>query len=143
MDAALIHKAVREGVIRGITVVGLAAIALIHLVDVPGKFTETPYLAWMYVALIIGCIAVAGALIRDADPRAFVAAAGLALSVIVGYTLSRTAGLPQASGDIGNWSEPLGIASLFVEGSVAATCAFALFERARERERMPSEAYAR
>jgi hypothetical protein len=34
--------------------------------------------------------------------------------------LSRTTGLPQANGDIGNWTEPLGLASLFVEGCVVA-----------------------
>ncbi len=38
----------------------------------------------------------------------------------MGYVLSRTTGLPQATGDIGNWTEPLGLASLFVEGGVAA-----------------------
>jgi hypothetical protein len=32
--------------------------------------------------------------------------------------LSRTTGLPSATGDIGNWTEPLGLASLFVEGAV-------------------------
>ena len=39
------------------------------------------------------------------------------------YILSRTTGLPNATGDIGNWSEPLGLASLFVEGAVIAVAA--------------------
>ena len=82
-----------------------------------------------YVALILGSVALAGALIRDSDPRAWAAAGALALSVIVGYTLSRTTGLPQSSGDIGNWSEPLGIASLFVDGSVVAVSVLALLGR--------------
>ena len=34
--------------------------------------------------------------------------------------LSRTTGLPNAMDDIGNWTEPLGLASLFVEGGVVA-----------------------
>jgi len=38
----------------------------------------------------------------------------------VGFILSRTTGLPNASDDIGNWTEPLGLASLFVEGAVIA-----------------------
>jgi hypothetical protein len=42
---------------------------------------------------------------------------------------SRTTGLPAATGDIGNWSEPLGMASLFVEGSVALLSAGVLAER--------------
>jgi hypothetical protein len=50
---------------------------------------------------------------------AFLIAAGLAASAAVGYVLSRTTGLPNATGDIGNWTEPLGLASLFVEAAVA------------------------
>src|SRR5207244_9384648 len=123
-------------------VVWRAGIALIHVLNAPSTFNETPYLGWMYVALILGSVTLAGALIRDSDPRMWAAAGALALSVIIGYTLSRTTGLPQSSGDIGNWSEPLGIASLFVEGSVVAVSALALIERVP----IPwaaSEAYAR
>jgi hypothetical protein len=123
------HEAVRDGIIRGLAIVGLGGIALIHVVDAPGQFEQTPYLGWMYVALIFGCIVVGSALLRSSDPRAWAAAGGLALSVIVGYTLSRTTGLPGSTGDIGNWGEQLGIASLFIEGSVLGVSAFALSER--------------
>jgi hypothetical protein len=54
--------------------------------------------------------------VRDGIART-IAVVGLAG---VGYTLTRTVGLPQAMGDIGNWTEPLGLASLFVEGSLVA-----------------------
>jgi hypothetical protein len=116
----MLARAVRDGVARTIAVVGLAGVALIHLLDLPGKFSETPYLAWMYIALIVGCIGVAAALIRASDVRAWAAAVLLPLGALVGYTLTRTIGLPQAMGDIGNWTEPLGLASLFVEGSLVA-----------------------
>ncbi len=125
----------RETVQRTLGVVGLAGIALIHLLDLPGKFGETPYLAWMYVALILGSIAVAAALLQHSDPRAWATAAALALSVIAGYVISRTVGLPGSAGDIGNWGEPLGIASLFVEGFVVALSAAALAERLPRRAR--------
>jgi hypothetical protein len=129
MNWKVVHEAVRDGILRGLAIVGLAGIALIHLLDAPGQFEETPYLGWMYVALILGCIVVVGALLRGSDPPAWAAAAGLALSVMIGYTLSRTTGLPGMTGDIGNWGEQLGIASLFVEGSVLGVSAFALRER--------------
>jgi hypothetical protein len=58
---------------------------------------------------------------------AFLAAAVLAVSALVGYVLSRTTGLPNASGDVGNWTEPLGLASLFIEGSVIAVALGAFF----------------
>jgi hypothetical protein len=134
-------QAVRDGVARAAAVVGLVGIGLIHLLDLPGKFTGTPYMAWLYVALIVGCMFLAGALIRGSDPRAWFAAGTLAFTVIVGYTLSRTIGLPQSGGDIGNWSEPLGMASLFVEGSVVGVSAMMLFDRARVLElgRRPAE----
>jgi hypothetical protein len=119
----LVH-AVRDGIARTIAVIGLAGVALIHLLDLPAKFQETPYLAWLYVGLILGCVLIAAALVRTSGPRARTAAALLPLGAIVGYTLTRTIGLPQAMADIGNWAEPLGMASLFVEGSlVALACA--------------------
>ena len=106
-----LHHAVRDGITRTLAIVGLAGVALIHLLDAPGKFTETPYLGWMYVALIAGCLVVAGALVRTSDRRAWAAAAALPAGAIIGYVLTRTTGLPQATDDIGNWGEPLGIAS--------------------------------
>jgi hypothetical protein len=126
---ATLASAVRDGIARAAAVIGLAAVAAIHLVDLPGKLDETPYLFWMYLALIAACVALAGALWRSSDTRAWAAAAFVAVAVLIGYTLSRTTGLPQSSDDIGNWGEPLGIASLFVEGSLAALCGAVLSER--------------
>ncbi|MEA2412216.1 MAG: hypothetical protein QOC77_2777 [Thermoleophilaceae bacterium] len=115
-----LHPLIREVAGRAVVAVGLASIGVIHLVDAIGKYGETRYLFWMYIALIVGCLVVAGAVLFTRMRIALLAAAGLAASAAVGYVLSRTTGLPQASGDIGNWTEPLGLASLFVEGSVAA-----------------------
>ena len=126
----------RDGIARAVGVVGLAGVGLIHLLDAPGKFAETPYMGWMYVALIAGCLVVAAELIRSGSRLAWAAAALLPLSALVGFTLTRTVGLPQATEDIGNWGEPLGMASLFVEGclvalSMAALAFGATAERAR------------
>jgi hypothetical protein len=125
-----VGHALRDGVARAAAVVALAGVGLIHLLDIPGKFQDTPYMGWMYVGLIAGSILTAGALIRGSDSRAWLAAALLPLGAIVGYALSRTVGLPQAMDDIGNWGEPLGMASLFVEGSLVALSAMVLRERA-------------
>jgi hypothetical protein len=127
-DPALGH-ALRDGVARAAAVVGLAGVALIHVLDAPNTFPEVPYIGWMYVALIAGCVLTAGALIRGSDSRAWVAAALLPLGAIVGFTLTRTVGLPQDMGDIGNWSESLGMASLFVEGCVVVLAGLVLRER--------------
>jgi hypothetical protein len=120
IDTHDLHPIVKEVASRAVVAVGLASIGVIHLVDAIGKYHETRYLFWMYIALIAGCIVVAGAVLFTRIRVALLAAAGLAASAAVGYVLSRTTGLPNASGDIGNWTEPLGLASLFVEGGVAA-----------------------
>ena len=117
----------RDVATRATIAVGLAAIGVIHLLDSIGKYNETPYLFWMYIALIVGCIVVAGGVLFTRSRAALLAAAGLAASTAVGYVLSRTTGLPSANGDIGNWTEPLGLASLFIEGSVVAVAGTALF----------------
>jgi hypothetical protein len=119
-ETARSGDAVSDGVARGVGAIGLAGMALIHLLDLPGQLSEAPYLFVLYLALMVSSVALAGVLIRTGDSRGWAAATVLALLVIVGYVLSRTSGLPQSTDDIGNWSEPLGMASLFVEGSVAA-----------------------
>src|SRR5207244_4859104 len=121
-----IESAVRDGVMRTTAVIALGAIALIHLLDAPGNFQETPYVGWLYVALIVGCMLVAAALVRTGDSRAWAATAVLALAPLVAFVLSRTVGLPQKADDIGNWTEQLGLASLFVEGALVALSAAAL-----------------
>jgi cytochrome bd-type quinol oxidase subunit 2 len=117
----------RDVATRATVAVGLAGIGVIHLLDSIGKYTETRYLFWMYIALIAGSLAVAGAVLFTRSRQAFLAAAGLAGAAAIGYVLSRTTGLPSANGDIGNWTEPLGLASLFVEGSVVAVAGAAFF----------------
>jgi hypothetical protein len=124
-----VREAVHDGIARTLAAIGLLGIGLIHLLDIPGKFGETPYMAWMYVALIVGSALLAAAFARTSAAWAWQAAAALAASVVVGYVLSRTTGLPQAADDIGNWSEPLGNASLFVEGGVFALSTAVLWER--------------
>ena len=119
-------RTAREIVTRSVAAVGLAGIALIHLLDSLGKFQETPYMGWMYLGLMLSCLAVAAVLIHANLREAWLATLVLPASAIVGFTLTRTVGLPQAHGDIGNWSEPLGLAALFVEGALIALSAYAL-----------------
>lgn len=127
MDA--LHGVAREMVTRAVVIVGLAGIALIHLLDSISKFSETPYVAWMYIALMAGAVGAGGLLIFSRSKLGFGAAAVLAASAIAGYMINRTVGLPNATGDIGNWTEPLGMAALFVEGCVLALSVAALAHR--------------
>ena len=118
--ARQLRAAVRDGAVRAATAIGLAGIAVIHAVDGVGKWSETRYLFWLYMALIVAAIITAAGVLFSHSPRWLLAAAGLAAGAFAGYVINRTVGLPQATGDIGNWTEPLGLASLLVEGFVVA-----------------------
>ena len=83
--------------------------------DLPGKWEETFYLALGYIAII----AVAAVLIERLTVRGsrldYLASAALSSAVLVGFVVNRTVGMPGATGDIGNWFEPLGMLSLGIE----------------------------
>ena len=119
----------RDAVLRAVAVIGLAGVALIHVLDAHDTFASTPYLGWLYVGLITGSLASAAWLLRGSDSRAWAAAVLLSTGAIVGFVCSRTVGLPGSTDDIGNWWEPLGLASLFVEGAVATLCTVVLLGR--------------
>src|SRR5437899_1349857 len=127
------HAAVTDPVARAITIAGLAGVALIHLLDAHDTFVQAPYKGWLYVALIAGSLVAAGALLRRPDPRAWASAIALSAGAFVAFVWSRTVGLPNGADDIGNWWEPLGLASLFVEGCVVALSSSVLYERLRPR----------
>lgn len=125
-DGRHIELIARDLSLRAAGAVGLAGIALIHLLDSIGKYGETRYLFWMYVGLMVSSLVVAGAVLIKGTRITWVAAGALAASAIAGYVINRTVGMPNATDDIGNWTEPLGLASLFVEGCVVALSGMAL-----------------
>jgi len=109
----------RHVVRRGITAVALLSIALIHLLDLQGKLDELPYVGVLFIGLIIVSLVLAEALIRTDDVRVWLMAGAVSAATMIGYAISRSTGLPGDDGeDIGNWLEPLGLASLLVEGVV-------------------------
>jgi hypothetical protein len=94
----------QHAVRRAMAVVGLASIALIHVLDLQGKLKELPYVGVMFIGLIVSCLVVAEALIRIDDRRAWFAAGALSAATMLGYAVSRTVGLPgDHDDDVGNW----------------------------------------
>jgi hypothetical protein len=120
IGADALAGAIREAAVRATLAAGLGAIAVIHAVDSVGKWTETRYMFWMYIALIVGCIATSAAVLFHRSYAVLLAATGLAATVLAGFVIDRTVGMPGATGDIGNWTEPLGLTSLVVEAFVVA-----------------------
>jgi hypothetical protein len=109
---------VSEQAARLLAVVGLAGIAVIHVLDAPDTFDGAKYIFWLYIAIIAGAIPFSLLLLQWSSRLAWVGAALLAAGPLVGYLLTRSVGLPGDNGDIGNWLDSLGLASMFVEVAV-------------------------
>ncbi len=112
-----------ESSARLLGAVGVAAIAVIHILDAVGTYESTRWIFWAYIAVIAAAIPVALTLTHWASSVAWVATAGLAVGPFIGYLWSRTLGLPGDQPDVGNWLCTLGMASLYVEASVIALSA--------------------
>jgi hypothetical protein len=132
------HKSTADDTVaRAVAIGALAAIALIHILQLPDAFLEIGYLGALFIVAIVGCLAVAAAMTRTSDDRVWQAAGGLAALILLCYVISRSIGLPGFTDDIGEWSEPLGLASMVAEGFLVFVTAAVLVTR---REPMTREA---
>lgn len=130
---------VNEPSARLLAVVGITAIAVIHILDAVGTFSGVRYIFWLYMAIVIGAIPVSLALLHWASPLAWLGVAALAAGPLLGYVLTRSVGLPGDSGDIGNWLDTLGLASMFVEASVLSLALTRLTVARHRAVRSPGE----
>jgi len=122
--------------LRASGVVALAGIFYVHLIGVSDKLSEVKYLGVGYILLMIGAamVAVALAVGNESHHRlAWMTGGALAAATIIGFTLTRTVGLPQSMDDKGNWGEPAGIWSLVAEGAFVVLAAFVLARGGRRR----------
>jgi hypothetical protein len=71
-------------VARSVAAVGLLGIGLIHLLDLPGKIKETPYLGVAYLLLIAGTLVASVWLSLRDDRRAWVLGGGIAFLTLIG-----------------------------------------------------------
>src|SRR5580658_8198702 len=100
--------------VRTVGALALIALAVIHVVDLPGTLGPIPLVGIGYLGIIAAAILVGGALLARA------AAAAVAVSAMGGYILTRAlpGGFLGDHGDVGNWRCPLGIAALSVESVI-------------------------
>jgi len=109
-----------ETLLRPAAIVGLLAIALIHFLDLFSTITAHVYIGVLYMILIVACLVAASALLGRRPRRAWMLTAAVAAAPFLAYVVSRSVGMPGAPENIGNWTEPLGLAALFVEFLVVA-----------------------
>jgi hypothetical protein len=104
-----------EHLARAAGAIALAAVAVIHVLDLPSTMMATPLIGYGYFLLIGAALASAAMLLTVPGPRAWALADLVAAGAIGAYVLSRTTGLPTDTLDIGNWNCALGIAALSTE----------------------------
>lgn len=115
-----------EAVLRATAIFSLLAIGAIHFLQVVATFEATPLLGVAFLALVAATVFVAAGFLTTPDRRAWLRAGLLGLAAIVGYVFTRTVTSPLDTQDVGNWSEMLGLAALFVEAGVLALSLYGL-----------------
>src|SRR5579863_9638420 len=105
---------------RTVGALALIALAVIHVVDLPGTLGPTPLVGIGYLGIIAAAVLIGGVLLARANWLAWAAAAGVAVSAMGGYILTRAlpGGFLGDHGDVGNWHCSLGIAALSVEALI-------------------------
>ena len=134
-DRSQAHPAQGADVIaRAVGALALAALAVIHVVDLPGTLGPLPLVGLGYLGIITAAVLIGGVMITRSHWLVWAAAAGLAVSAMGGYVLTRAlpGGFLGDHGDVGNWRCPLGIAALSVEALIILLAAgWAWHARAR------------
>ncbi len=101
---------------RAVGAVALAALAMIHVIDLPGTLGSIPLVGVGYLGIIAAAVLAGGVMIARSHWLVWAAAGGLGASAMGGYVLTRTVpGFLGDHGDVGNWHCSLGIAALTVE----------------------------
>jgi hypothetical protein len=120
--------AVVDAVMRATGILLLMGIAVIHLVQLVPTFQSTPPLGVAFLPLIAGSVVVGAQLVNPnvAPRRLWLPVLALGVAAIGGYVFTRVLSTPLDNQDVGNWSCMLGIAALFVEGTLVALSAYAI-----------------
>jgi hypothetical protein len=125
-----------DAMLRAGGVLVLLGIGAMHFLQIVAILEGMPLLGAAYLILIAASLVVAAALIRgtwSAWPAAGIVGAG----AIVGYIFTRLLSTPLDNQDVGNWSCMLGLAALYVEGSLLLFSGYALCAKRPTRKGVP------
>ncbi len=114
---------------RALGALALMALAVIHVVDLPGTLGPTPLVGIGYLGIIVAALGVSAVLITRSHWLVWAAAGAVAASAMGGYLLTRAlpGGFLDDHGDVGNWRCPLGISVLSVETLIILLVPFAVW----------------
>jgi hypothetical protein len=124
-----VKGAVDEAIARGVAIVGLVGIALIHILESPDAFDSIGYLGALFICAVVTGLLLAAVMTRTSADLAWAAVGGFAALILLCYVISRSVGLPGFTDDVGEWAEPLGLASMVAEGLTVCVSAAALATR--------------
>jgi hypothetical protein len=120
-------------VTRAIGALALAALAVIHVVDLPGTLGPTPLVGIGYFGIIAAAVLTGGVMIVRSHWLAWAAAGAVAAAAMAGYVLTRSlsGGFLGDHSDVGNWRCPLGITALSVETLIILLAMLAAWQARR------------
>ncbi len=98
--------------LQWLSVVVIALIGVVHLLMVPQEYDEVPYMGLLFGLNFIAAVVAAIGIYRQAN-WGWLLGVSIAIGSVLGYTLSRTVGLPGM--DVEEWLQPLGVLSLVIE----------------------------
>jgi hypothetical protein len=107
-----------DAVVRATGVFGLIGVAVIHFSQVVSTIQQTQWLGIAFLALTLACTVLAGQLLQGGSRLLWAQVAALNFIAIGGYIFTRLFSTPFDNTDVGNWSEMLGLAALFIEGAL-------------------------
>ena len=109
------------------------AIAGIHVMDQGGLLglKDPAYLGWGYRSLEVAAVVCAVLLLTGRRRLGWLLALAVAAGPLTAIIISRSVGLPNATDDIGNWFETLGVAAMVVEASLIVIALTALATSSR------------
>jgi hypothetical protein len=104
----------------------MLAAAAFHLPVIAAHLVEAPYMGILFIALSGACVVLAAVLINFDSPAIYALAVLTCGSAVAGYGASRLVAFPMLADDVGDWAEPLGVASVVAELVVVVTGCIAL-----------------
>ncbi|PJJ06048.1 hypothetical protein BX264_6536 [Streptomyces sp. 2333.5] len=117
-----------ESVLRGAGALCALSSAILHLMLVPSHLEEKPYIGILFLVGSLALIYVTLGLARHNPAPAWLVGALVSIGMIVGFTLSRTIGLPGGYRE-SDWEPPYGVLSMIAE--IGFLLAFAAWLNAR------------
>lgn len=93
-----------------------------HIPVIPEHLREAPYVGWLFVGFTVTTFVLAVAVEVWDVPLIYVVAGGVGAAAIAAYALFRLVPMPQMAGEVGMWYDPYGVAALFGETLLVATC---------------------